>query len=296
MKIAIFNSLLFHYEMFAYILDYCKQRNIIVDCYSEQKADLGWLSFYKKKYKINDLNILYFNPSQYNYIFLITDYDPGYKNYWKYKESNVIVIEHSGKIHINLPAYSYIQTRQFSLSNLSTWCIPLWNNQFFKKKNHLTVCCIGCDPSKENLQLIFSNFTSIQFYIVGRYRTIRTQYNEPNICVIKNIDTITLLELVGQSHYILFAPVTPYHIENKDTMMTGSIPLGYSVGTPILMPESYGKSYGFPGIVLYSNSKIHLRPMPDTDYKIFINHRMELLKRRDSIFNSLLIDVISTTQ
>ena len=68
MNIAIFNSFSFHYEMFGYVIDYCKKNSINLDIYTNMSSDLGWFDFYKSIFSINIIdykNFLYDNNYQY---------------------------------------------------------------------------------------------------------------------------------------------------------------------------------------------------------------------------------------
>ena len=49
-KIAIYNSLPFHYEMYGFILNYAKNTHRFVDIYTVKDNDVGWFDFYAQKY------------------------------------------------------------------------------------------------------------------------------------------------------------------------------------------------------------------------------------------------------
>ena len=52
MKVCLFNSFPFHYEMFGYFIDYFKDK-CVVDIYTETYTNMGWLNFYLKKFPDN---------------------------------------------------------------------------------------------------------------------------------------------------------------------------------------------------------------------------------------------------
>ncbi len=81
MNIAIFNGFNFHYEMFGYIIYFCKISNHNLTIYCHQINDLGYFNFYNAEF--NDYSIQYKNLElfenekiNFDFIFLITDDDP----------------------------------------------------------------------------------------------------------------------------------------------------------------------------------------------------------------------------
>ena len=84
-RIGVFNSFPFHYEMFGFILNYAKNNHYVVDIFTNQINDLGWVDFYKKKF--NNFNIIDFNEfdgntNKYSSFFVTTDDDPQFKTEW----------------------------------------------------------------------------------------------------------------------------------------------------------------------------------------------------------------------
>ena len=295
MKYAIFNSLPQHHEMFAYVLDYFKKINQPIDVYTNKENNYGWLDFYTLEYGVrNWYPISFFNSNAYNYVFLLTDNDNAYKPFWN-NTTKVIVVEHDGNRELNLPAYKTLQTRRFNLRNppsdANTWVLPIWNNKLYTKYDKLTVMSIGGAANFLKLNRLFSNYKDIQFILVDRDMVVEA--GSENITQYRELDTSTMIEYAAKSHYILFWPTTVYAINHKYRSMSGSFPLAYSVGTQILLPESYIEplgiskaGVGFIGIPDYS--PICLQKPNEVQYEAFMLERQELINRRDTIFNSIL--------
>ena len=77
-KIGIFNSFQFHYEMYGFILNYAQNNDILVDIFTNQHINMGWLDFYKDKFNnfdIIDYNKFDGNTEKYSIFFLATDDD-----------------------------------------------------------------------------------------------------------------------------------------------------------------------------------------------------------------------------
>ena len=298
MKLALFNGLPFHYEMYNYILDFCKEKGIQIDCYTNRHNDLGWLDYYSKTYDIvRWYNIMEFNPNNYDYIFLITDDDSNY-NYFLNFASKTIVIEHSTSQRFTLTPHSFIQTRQFKLrsppSDPNTWVMPLWNNRIYKKYDKLTVLSVGLSCRYAALEGIFSNFQDIDFILVDRNIDIHdtscnnTEKNK-NIKKYKALFAEKLIELASKAHYILFFMVKSLPDHHLHTILSASFPLGYSVGTPIITQKQLKDSLGFRGVIgIDEGSPIHLDKPTEQILNDIMIERQEFLERRDRIFTQML--------
>lgn len=277
--------------MFAHVLDYFKDKKINIDVYTNKMNDYGWLSYYEKEYKIVIwYPISFFNADAYDYVFLLTDDDMGYKPYWEKTTARVIVTEHFGPRQLNLPAFFTVQTRQFTKrnppSNPESWILPVWNNIIHEKYNTLTVLSIGNATNRLNLQKLFSNYNDINFILCDR--DLNTQSEHPNVTKYNKIDASKLIEFAGKSHYILFWPTTDYSRNHQWNSISGCFPLAYSVGTPILLPESFVEPIGLSGLVgIVEGGNVHLNIPSYTQQNECMLQRTELLKRRNNIYNSL---------
>ena len=102
-KIAIFNSFCFHYEMYGYIIEYCKINNFILTIYTSFDNTLGWLEFYKNKfqnYQFKIKSVLNFENENeremFDIVFITTDDDYFFKEEWI--TSKCVAIQHTYNI------------------------------------------------------------------------------------------------------------------------------------------------------------------------------------------------------
>ena len=288
MKLCIFNSLPFHYEMFAHVLDYCKNKNLQIDIYTNKDNNHGWLNMYEKEYNVIAwYPISFFNPDAYDYIFLLTDDDTGFNPFWN-SMSKVIVTEHDGKRELFVNAYCKHQTRHFKLrmppSNPDTWITPVWDNRFFKKYDKLTVISIGNVSNQLDLRKLFSNFSNIQFILVDR--DIDCSDSSDMVQKYNKLDASLLIEYAAKSHYILFWPTTEFSMAHKEHSTSGSFPLGFSVGTQILVPETFLKPLDLKGFIGIPEDRAIFLEKP-VSYEEFNEQREELLKRRNRVFDGI---------
>jgi hypothetical protein len=299
MKISIFNSLPQHHEMFAHVLDYFNDKKIHIDVYTNKTNHYGWLSYYEKEYRIVIwYPISFFNVDAYDYVFLLTDDDTGYKPFWKKTSARVIVIEHYGPRQLNLPAFFTVQTRQFMKRNppsdSESWILPVWNNTIHEKYKTLTVMSIGNATNRLNLQTLFSNYSEINFILCDR--DLNTHSDHKNVTKHNKLDASKLIEFAAKSHYILFWPTTDYARNHQWNSISGCFPLAYSVGTPILLPESFVKPIGLSGLVGISDGgNVDLNIPTYAQQNDCMIQRTELLKRRNNIYNSLFYNNTDTT-
>ena len=291
MRFCIFNSLPQHHEMFAHVLDYFKEMRLPIDVYTNKTNIYGWLDFYEKNFSIISwFPISFFNPDAYDYVFLLTDDDGGYAPFWNDK-TRVIVIEHNSKRQLNLISYFTIQTRQFKLRNPpsdpNTWILPLWNNPIYEKYERLTVLSIGNAANGINLESLFTNFSDIDFILVDRH--MDTRATGGNITRYNSLDTTRLVEFAAKAHYIIFWPTTAFSMEHKYNSMSGSFPLAFSVGTPLILPESFMEPLALEGLDIPDSplKAICLEKPSEALVSAVLKQREELLKRRNRIFDSL---------
>lgn len=286
MKLCIFNSLPLHYEMFAHVLDYCKTKNLDIDVYTIKTNNHGWLDYYEKNYNIVSwYPISFFNPDAYDYTFLLTDDDSGFNPYWN-TSSKIIITEHDGKRQLEVNAYRRHQTRKFNSrippSDPDTWIMPVWNNRLFEKYDRLTVLSIGNASNGINLNTLFTNVAEIEFILVDR--NMDCSNSSDKVKKYNQLDTTLLIEYASKAHYILFWPTTQFSMNHMEHSMSGSLPLGYSVGTKILVPETFLKPLALKGLVGIPENRPILLEKP-IDMLDFMNERDALIERRNRIFD-----------
>ena len=87
MQFAIFNGFPFHYEMFGYVINYCRDNQHKLVIYTNESNNCGWINFYKDLFAGYHFDIKATEPfekerSIYDIVFLLTDDDPYFKNEW----------------------------------------------------------------------------------------------------------------------------------------------------------------------------------------------------------------------
>jgi hypothetical protein len=258
-NIAIFNSFSFHYEMFGYIIDYCKRNKHNLTIFTNTDNSLGWLEFYKIYFKeviINYKTIDTFENEKNNFdiIFVTTDDDYNFKTEWI--NEKCISINH----HYTIRRLEYshnLGTRPF-IENMRYWalpCYPLLNN--LEKQNggesDINIAIIGGLNNELNYDIInrLESSGQIILHICGR------NYNKINIYKIKsniivnvymNMKTIEMLNLLKKTDFILTD--TSNNLKNiNGQVMSGAVPLAFSTLTPLIISKTNNQIYNFKNII-----------------------------------------------
>lgn len=293
-KIAIYNSLPFHYEMYGFILNYAKNTNRFVDIYSVDMYETEWLTFYKMMFK----NFTIKSPEEYkplndyDYIFLTTDTDHSFNPEWF--NDKVIVINHHYKIR-NMYSHNYINVAKFNNSNLeyAIPCYPLCYHQ--EKINTNVISIVGGHEiviynTKYNIDIInrvrFKNQQPVELHFIARaIAKEQLKLLDPSfkIYIHENISTIEMANILKKSSYIL---LTFCNSEKKrdGKLASGSIQLAYNfLCKPII--NSYTNTFlKLKGALEYNENSNELIMLDDVNFE-------EIEKARNTYIDYLPIAI-----
>lgn len=237
-KIAIYNSLPFHYEMYGFILNYAKNTNRLVDIYSVKDHNIGWFDFYTEKFNNFFVKQIdeYTPYNNYDYIFLTTDTDRDFKPDWF--NERVVVINHDYKIR-NMYSLNYINVAKFKDSMLDYCipCYPLCNTN--EKTNNNVISIIGGHEiviynTKYNTDVInrihFNNNNPVELHFISRsISTDKLKSLDPRFIVYihENISTLEMEAILKKSTYILLSFCDSQN-KREAHLASGSIQLAYN--------------------------------------------------------------------
>jgi glycosyltransferase involved in cell wall biosynthesis len=261
-NIAIFNSFNFHYEMYGYIIEYCKKNNHTLTIFTSTKYTLGWLDFYKTLF--NDYMFQYVSVNNYcdlkdtfDITFVTTDDDNGFLCEWI--NDKCIVIEHTSIQRT--PGYTFrIGTRLF-INTHNDWVIPCFN--IFKETEktnmldtdiNITIIGGNIDYNYEVINRLDSK-KHINLFILGRNISFFNKDNIKNqnidVILIQNIETTQLFDILKKCDYILTDSTTNYdHINGIS--MSGNIPLSFSTLTPLIISKNNNSIYKFKNVIEFN--------------------------------------------
>jgi hypothetical protein len=269
MKIAIYHGYMdIHYEMLGYILEYFISSNISFDLYAWGIPNiydgLEWQTFYNNLFKKNISFMFpkYFNPDNYDLIFLITDDDNTFSNKWLIDyETKMICIDHSARIR-RLPINMLrLGTRFFTNRPQCLWALPTYTYltkidkiKILMDTPTIHVVCIGIQnrpPSGEFLKELFTNFELITFHVITR-ELFSTYENYFNIKTYEKCSTDKMMELLKIARYVLCLN-NPKNSEPIINSISGAIPLAFNSGCQLIIPEIWNNYYNFNSVITYND-------------------------------------------
>ena len=313
MKFLIFNNGSAHFEMFGYIIDYCKTYNHILDIISNNENDFLLNNWYLKHFNhsfkfITDASMIGDKVSKskeyfYDYLFLTTDdhfnnYIDSINSIHHFGYKNVICIDHSFTLR-NPLVLNHIATRYYKKRNIN-YAYPCYNVITYKdkvdicaKETSINITIIGnsnnmCPDS--DYERILNLHTNVHIYHIGRCCNpafIKPE-NSNRISLYENLDYNALHEILIKTHYIY---IPTYLNKNyKDDTSSGAIPLAYNYGCNIIFPEKgYKEAYKLKTPIEYS-SNMDINNIIDkavfVEKDTLINHRNNILNNIVNIENN----------
>lgn len=309
-NIAIFNSLPCHYEMFGYIIYYCKLNNYKLTIYTEGTYHMGWFSFYEKLFCKNYVFYLshYTNfedglkNNNYDLIFLTTDDDPMFDVKWM--TNKVVCINHY-YICRRVDWFHCIATRPFCKNsiNCAIPCIPVFSS--VNKLPHISdefinVAIVGTgyveNPYSIKLinRLTASSNKRIVLHIVTRKIFCDISGIDTNIQVnrYESINTEDIFSILLKCNYVL----TDTHYIIKDHQegysMSGSVPIAFSSLSKLIISKQNNIYYKFNSVKEFdvdSEDKIVLEDTNEGIIKVIEEERNKLI----CMFHNHVNDIIN---
>jgi hypothetical protein len=259
-KIAIFNGFPFHYEMFGYIINYCKNNNYKLTIFTNFNNTLRWFEFYKKckcfkdyYFEFKEVDEFEEYKSTFDTIFLTTDDDFKLKNEWI--NDKYICIDHHNtnrRPQIN----RHLALRPFI--NYRNWCLPCFPAiQISDKKldnNEIHISIIGGrnDYNYSVINRICSNNSRINIHFISRNINKNLIIDNINKAYTyhlhENINTIELFKVLNNCDYI-FTDCTANIDHFTGISMSGSVPLAFSSLTPLIISSHNNGFYKFKNVI-----------------------------------------------
>lgn len=293
-KIAIYNGLNIHNEMYGYFIDYFQKNNIIYDifCYESNDSN-AWKDFYQNLFNIKLSFIEPHNLRCYNYdkIILLTDDDCTFPDLFIEKiYSNIICIDHEATLRRSI-LMTHIGTRFFIKRPELEWIIPSYKiinienkSNILSLQNKINIAIVGglnIPPNEEILINLFDNFDDIEFHIICR--NIIYKYTKPNIHTYENINTNNMIEICIKCNYILCLNLPSNQTQICDSM-SGSIPLSFGTGCQLIIPSIWNEYYKFNSVITYTDKIIVKKETPlDSIY----NELNQIISKRNNVLNNI---------
>jgi hypothetical protein len=290
MQVAIFNSFNFHYEMYGYIIYFCKCRNYNITIYDNNNDD--YIEVYNtliKNYNTTYKKIELFDSEKYIYdvIFLTTDDDRNFNTNDMNINNKTISIDHSFEIRNNLK--KRIAVRPFPNEYYRDWILPVYPIITIEEKQHsmieneTNIVLLGDSIYNYNTRILnrLKSNNKITIHAIGRFMDINRFHgvaNNLNIVIYRNISTKYLINILCIANYVITdVNETDNYTDNR---MSGAIPLSIGILTPLIISKQTNKYYNFSNVIEYDKEST------DDDINLYNINLKDLCKERDELIDN----------
>ena len=307
-RIAIYNSLPCHYEMFGYIIFYCFLNKFTIEIFTEKFLNMEWLLFYKKIFQTYEITYRKYSEFEnletrntFDLIFVTTDDDPGFKYEWM--NNKVISINHY-YICRRIDYFHCIGVRPFKKNQIK-WgmpCFPVFdksNKQF--DPEIINICIIGggnLDTNLYNIKVInrLKSNKKIMIHAVTRFVThkmieiLKRKNDNIDIQLYQHLNTESVFSLLVSSNYVL-TDVTMNNDHMAGYSMTGSVPLAFSTLSRLIISTRNNKMYNFKSALefdLVSDDEIFLDENSSDMLDLIVHERAQLIHMFHQNVNEIL--------
>lgn len=325
MKILIINNLHFHYEMFGYIIDFCKKYNHHLDILTDETNNLGILSWYESFFKYPHLQFIKKIQTEdtkdiqnekgesYDYIIYTTDDDMCFVNsIIDINDTNIynksICIEHSFQLR-NPFCYYRIGIRNFIKRNIDYAypCYPVID--YFEKRKYLSkinntinITIIARLDKMKDVNTDYNKIMKLNKHILVNhicycesenkeyYQQLIEKLSESIETSEKNIFfhynlLYTDIDIILKYTHYIYIP--DYKESCKYDKTTGAIQLAFNYGCKLIFPEEgYNDAYQLSSPIEYISSP-SIKLNKETHKDVF-DERNRLIKQRDNIIENIL--------
>lgn len=310
MRIATINGFLFHYELFGYIIHFCKENNHELTIYWHIGEDRGYLDLYKivfpdfifniqpidDYYYANFDNI--FEP--YDVIILATDNDESFHTMNPRINSKTICIEHYFETR-RARLEHLVATRPFDIHHKKDWALPCYSI--------LNLCdkpVVALDDLPEiNIGIVGSTHTYYNTSIINRIkykdhkiiihafaRDITLEKFDVfggirpgvDLRIYKNLDTISLITAVNKCQFILTDHA--YDKSYECQSMSGAIPLSFSLLIPLIISCQTNSYYHFKNVIIFDKYCYDDIELNNIDIGLLNEERDALFQHNFNTFNN----------
>lgn len=286
-RIAGFSSFNVHYEMFGYIIHYCKERQYSLTIYCDFRYESGFIDYYNQifQYPLLKFENLWadfeYAINHFDAIVLFTDDDPEYNVYDSKILNRTLLIEHCifrrrNDIPIALSTRPYdfslieeaktlSRVKNFTEPSGQYWALPTYPliqpNQKTRLANlpRQTAICILGGFAEYNIDLLHrlqplvNTDPKIKIYAVSRHMELNKfdQLNRDRfeLEIHKNIPIQDLMEILKKSDFIISDISRDNEYNTEKILMSGCIPMAFSLLIPLIISKQTNHYYQFQNVI-----------------------------------------------
>jgi len=301
MKIAIFNALHSHHELYGYIIHYCilKKHSLAIFC--NCNTDQGYIDFFNNFFINNNIeykNVSDFESKKHNYdsIILLTDDDWSFQINDNETNNKTICIDHFYKIR-NPIFEKRIAIRPFSNEYYRNWALPIYPliNSGKKKelieKDKCNIVLLGDSVMNYNVNVInrIKSNKKIVVHAISRNMSIDKFTGldtSIEIHIYSNINTNYLFNILSNARYVITDLTESKNYTSE--IMSGSIPIAFSTLTPLIISKETNSYYQFKNVIEFDKNSENDILLENMDIQSLESERDELIRKNHELFDSLL--------
>jgi FkbM family methyltransferase len=319
-NVGLFSGFKFHYEMFGYIIYYCKVKNYKLTIYCDIENDKhGNVYLYKKmfnKYPVEYKqigSIFDIEKHKYDILFLTTDDDALFKNDDIKINKKTICIDHDPIIRSPMFKH-HVAVRPFPKKFYRDWALPIYpiitsqkKIECLKNSFNINIVLIGNNNDINiRTQVINLNYKTdiinriktngnkkIIFHVISRFISkddFKGLHESIIVEVHKSIPSMELLSFLYKANYIL-SDVTQ-NADRVSLSMSGSIPLSLSSLSPLIIEKETNSYYQFKNVIEFDKNSTDDIVLEDIDTELVEQERREMLDKNHNLFDSLINSIL----
>ena len=312
LNIALFNGFKFHYEMFGYIIHYCKTKQHRLTIYCDLTSDLGYINFFK--WIFGDYYVEYkqisseFDKEKYMYdvLILTTDDDAHFKTNDPIINAKTICIDHYCMIRTPILPH-HVAVRPFPKEFYREWALPIYpiltpsqKREFISYDGnniHVAIVGGGSNYKVDIINRLRARGKRVVIHAISR-KVKREDFtgihSSIELYVYKNIPMDELLNILYRTNYILSDSTTD--IDHIADSMRGSIPLAFSILTPLIIEKETNSYYQFKNVIEFDKLSMNDIMLEDIDIGLLERERDSMINKNMCVFDSKIQAILGGTQ
>jgi mannosyltransferase OCH1-like enzyme len=250
-RIAIFNSFPYHYEVFATIIEWCKNEGHYLMILTDFKNNYGWFDFYKTHFGFDNFK----NWKKYksylhlfDLIILTTDDDKNFEDIRYDNISRTVIINHTN-YYRRSERYQSINFRPYTSKNYNNWCFNTFKYDAIHTPSDKIKIFVSAMDEGLNVNILKDLSETCELHFVAR--NCREWFKSiPNSYYHLGIDIYEMIKLMESCDYF-------YYIHDNDSrknleLGSGFTGLAFACGTPFLTIPKTNTFYGFESACYYT--------------------------------------------
>jgi hypothetical protein len=288
MKIAIFNGLPFHFEMFGYILHFCNVHGHTLTIYTQDDTH-KWLEFYMTlfpTFQWKSCSRFISEYTAYDFILVTTDDD---RMFPLHTATNVICIDH--RFNVRRPSidpFFHIATRPFA-TNYRKWALPCYpivqtvkDKIALMQRDSVHVIVLGFNEYNISRINRLTSKHKITLHFISRQvnkASLTSLKSKFHVIIYENISTSNMIDIINKSKYVI-CDVHKNEDHTNGISMSGCIPMAFSTLSTLIISDTNNSLFKFTSVktfALHSDTPIVLTDTIDETAITAVYNEREVL-------------------